>query len=32
MWWRDEGEEVGEGSQNIRVEADECLERTYFVP
>jgi hypothetical protein len=28
----DEGEEVVEGSWNIRVEADECLERAYFVP
>jgi hypothetical protein len=28
----DEGAEVAEGSQDIRVEDDECLERAYFVP
>jgi hypothetical protein len=28
----DEGAEVAEGSQDIKVEAGECLERAYFVP
>jgi hypothetical protein len=28
----DEGVEIPEGSQDIRVEAGECPERAYFVP